>query len=496
MSRFAKQSMERLQSFISRHSLLSILALASLVRLVGLGYECLWYDEAFTSKIASLPLLRALEALAGDIHPPLYYMFEWVTVRVLGNNAFALRLPSAIFGVLVVYQVYRVAQLTLNEKLVSWSALAVAVMPVQLYYSQEARMYTLLTWLVLYAITAILEKRYAWSIAALVLAMYTQNLGFLYAVTLGSWMLVRSRFGALKHAWVGLAYLPWLPTMYLQATQLGGGFWIVPHGLGQLAYQFIFTTFGFRLPTWLQTHVLVLAALLTCAGVWQLRRDRRAWPLALLAFGPPALMWIVSALWVPVTLERALLPSGVASVLLWVVGIGGLSRYYRWVVAGVGLPVLLLSIVAFVVIDKDDFRGVANRVAELSAGNEAVYHTSVSSIIFLAHYIDTDNHYIMPQVGDLSQSLTERSKIAMGIKQREATIEDLVRLGYRRAWILIAISPSSNDSDTDRAWQITRDWPVLQRVSLIDNRFGTFDAVQIALDAPRGREWISYPKPR
>src|SRR3972149_1268328 len=115
-------SSKRISSFFTRHGLLSALLLSSGFRLGGLGIECLWYDEAFTSLISDLPF--------------------------------------ALLGILSCYQLYLfVMAISSDKNLAIWSTFVMAVLPAQLYYSQEARGYTLLTWLFLFFMTSIFLRQ-------------------------------------------------------------------------------------------------------------------------------------------------------------------------------------------------------------------------------------------------------------------------------------------------------------------------------------------------
>src|SRR3990172_8957004 len=80
------------------------------VRLFHLGSESLWYDEAFSAHLAALPLPRLIAATAGDVHPPLWYIIEWLMVHTLGASEFSLRLPAALAsagGVLEMFYLVR-----------------------------------------------------------------------------------------------------------------------------------------------------------------------------------------------------------------------------------------------------------------------------------------------------------------------------------------------------------------------------------------------------
>jgi predicted membrane-bound mannosyltransferase len=87
------------QAIYSSRWLLGLLLLLGLaLRLAGLGNDALWYDEVFTGRLANLDLLSLVRATRWDVHPPLWYLIEWLAVRLIGNEPTGLRLPAALFG--------------------------------------------------------------------------------------------------------------------------------------------------------------------------------------------------------------------------------------------------------------------------------------------------------------------------------------------------------------------------------------------------------------
>src|SRR5207247_444296 len=110
--------------------------------------QSFWYDEAFTPVHVLHGGLGA--TLRAFVHtentPPLWYVIAWLDVRVLGDGAFALRLPSALAGVLTVPVVWALGeQLTgrspIGRRVALIGAAIVAVNPLLVWYSQEARAY-------------------------------------------------------------------------------------------------------------------------------------------------------------------------------------------------------------------------------------------------------------------------------------------------------------------------------------------------------------------
>lgn len=128
-----------------RWLLVAILLLATLLRLVTLGRQSLWFDEAFT------PVYVFRHSLGATLHaitqtentPPLWYVLDWLVSRVLGNGAVALRLLSALAGIATVPVVWAIARRLGGARAALAAATLVAVNPLFVWYSQEARAYGL-----------------------------------------------------------------------------------------------------------------------------------------------------------------------------------------------------------------------------------------------------------------------------------------------------------------------------------------------------------------
>jgi mannosyltransferase len=132
-----------------------LIVLAAVLRLATLDQQSFWYDEAFTPVHVLHSGLGA--TLRGVVHhentPPLWYLIAWADVRLFGDGALALRLPSALAGVLTVPVVWAIGQQlagrpiedrpATGRRAALIAAAIVAVNPLFVWYSQEARAYGL-----------------------------------------------------------------------------------------------------------------------------------------------------------------------------------------------------------------------------------------------------------------------------------------------------------------------------------------------------------------
>jgi 4-amino-4-deoxy-L-arabinose transferase-like glycosyltransferase len=116
----------------------------TLLRFAGLGNESIWLDETTSILIARMDLPSVVAWTAADIHPPLYYfaLHFWLG---FGESEFAVRALSAMFGVWTIVIVYALARELFDSDIGLLSALLLALSPMHIWYSQEARMYPMVT---------------------------------------------------------------------------------------------------------------------------------------------------------------------------------------------------------------------------------------------------------------------------------------------------------------------------------------------------------------
>ncbi|MCG3199539.1 MAG: hypothetical protein GHCLOJNM_04057 [bacterium] len=119
-----------------------ILAPIALARLVGLDEESFWLDEAKGVTLAFAPLEGWWRELPNHHAPPGHFiLLRWV--GALSVEDFALRLPSALSGVLALLLFWRLTS-RLAQGGVALTALAWLVFsPLLFHYSREARPYAL-----------------------------------------------------------------------------------------------------------------------------------------------------------------------------------------------------------------------------------------------------------------------------------------------------------------------------------------------------------------
>ncbi len=208
------------------------------LRMYRLGGPEVWLDEAFSWHIATRP--RWFESLSVDNNPPLYYLLLRILLPVTGASEVGLRLLSALAGTAFVGLVIWSAREVGNRAAALWAGLVAAVAPIQIYYSQEARVYTLLDCLILLTWVLILRAMAtnawrAWALAgaAATAALYSHYLAVFALAPAAALVTLAREPGRLKRAVVAAAgvvalFTPWLIQAFVLSPRPAvGTSWIV-----------------------------------------------------------------------------------------------------------------------------------------------------------------------------------------------------------------------------------------------------------------------------
>lgn len=119
-----------------------VLLIGFILRLISLN-QSLWLDEAINvlgAKNNSF-LGMVTNYARFDFHPPGYFAILWLWSKTFGFSEVSVRMPSVIFGVATIFFVYLIGWKLHSRVLGLIAALLVSVNPLNIYYSQEARMY-------------------------------------------------------------------------------------------------------------------------------------------------------------------------------------------------------------------------------------------------------------------------------------------------------------------------------------------------------------------
>jgi uncharacterized membrane protein len=460
------------------------LLLALLVRLPRIS-ESLWYDEAFSVQLVTLPFEDFGPALLADVHPPAYYGILGTALALFGNSPVVARIPSLLFGLVAVALGYRIALRLFGRQDVALVAMLIlAVSPAAAYYSVEARSYAMLTCLVFGMVLCLLERR-ALSLGVLMaMTCWTHNFGYFYVAVTGLIAVLhllrvfpqsnapvvgptpsfRRRIAGLSLGAGGA--LAWLPFMLNEAGTVSDGYWMYfsPFAFFQ---PFISMTVGV-LPTWLVLPVLIPMVCLLVISVPRayrgLRQSGSRWIYAVI-FGVPALAMAVSFVWHPVFLARGILPS--MQLFLILVSALTIGAVQSGLVKRVLLMIFAFALVSFYTYQpRPPYQALLQQYC--GQYGAPLYHTSVTTAFVASNVYRTD----LPQLNwanarDQGDTFDPTANSIYGFRTGE--LEQLAR--YGSVCLMQMLTPLSKTDELAYIDHLLTTYPHQTDVVVIDQFF-------------------------
>jgi hypothetical protein len=207
-----------LRVWVDSLCLTAIIAVGLVARLVDVGRESLWLDEAGRVAIATLPLPELLHGVAViELSPPLYHLLLHGWVRLVGEGDVAVRVLSALMIVPTAVAAWWLGRTLGGRPVAAALALLASVSPFAVHYGQEAAMYALLLALSSAALACLARYLSASALSGwrlplaylllAVLALYTHYYAVLFFLAAGVVWLVRA-LGAARQRdrWADLAH--------------------------------------------------------------------------------------------------------------------------------------------------------------------------------------------------------------------------------------------------------------------------------------------------
>lgn len=218
------------------------LGIGALFRLATLGRQSLWLDESLSFWTAYRPWEELARELMASSVRPLHHILLHLALY-LGDSEWMLRLPSAVLGVLSIGLLYAIGRQLFDRRTAALAALLLAFSPLHIWYSQEARMYALVSAMALlaafFALRALQHNRPEdWILfgffEGMALWSETGAVWFVLSVNAFAALLVRALYQSGRLLpWLGaqalalILYLPILAHM-LEEISSGDTMWIPP----------------------------------------------------------------------------------------------------------------------------------------------------------------------------------------------------------------------------------------------------------------------------
>jgi len=346
-----------------------ILVCALGLRLYNINKYDMWFDELMsdlrsyeiiTSRALFFnisPLTFFLKGIERDPQPPFYYMLVYIYSFLFGGGKL-LRGLSVIFSMLSLGMFYKLARLFFNRRMSIYALLIMVLNPLQIWYAQEARSYTMVLFFAIsfiYFYTQALKtnKPFYWISFFLssICGIYTSYYFIFLLIGSGFTLLFFKDYRPHIKKWIitiiGISIL-FLPFMFMSLGHLNyikNDFWLPPPSLKWLIWIFANFNLGYSANLGQFIAGLVLFGSLFMYGMYSYYRSNKKGAITLLLFflSPFIGAYIFSKTIAPIYITRQLLICSPLYYLFVAKGIYGIKRKIPHVLALVFVVLLLSS---------------------------------------------------------------------------------------------------------------------------------------------------------
>lgn len=257
------------QAPIAAHAVVGLTLAGAALRFSTLDLQSFWRDEAVTVRLVRLSLIGMMRSLpSSESTPPLYYTVAWGWSKLFGTSEVGLRSLSALVGTATIPVAYGAAKELISARAGVVTAGLTAVSPLLIWYSQEARSYSLLVFFsalsLLFFASALRDpdrRTIVWWAVTSVLAIWTHYFGVFLVSAEALLLLITPsiRQRALRPiVCVGLATAAIVPLAHRQ-ERTGATSWIAEQPLldrgKQLVHQFLVGQYPWGHVTWLAAGI-------------------------------------------------------------------------------------------------------------------------------------------------------------------------------------------------------------------------------------------------
>lgn len=416
-----------------------ITLLGALVRIVGLGSEPFWLDEAHTANFTTMTLgeLWSFDPLYNRANPPAYIVLMKAWAQISRSEEW-FRAPSVLAGVLTIPLLYLICARMGSRRAGVLAALLLALAGYQVHYSQEARAYAILTMLVAVVILAIvqmvtepdgdlarpvrrrpktprsrgqgLRRPITWTDVAwpayglatgLALHMHNTSLTIPLAASAGAgiwWVSTQPKPPRFVRNWVlanllALAvWAPWIPGFIKQLSRVSNEFWATSptwttalRDFAVLAKGDIGAMLPFVETWWFNALVLIAVAVLVFLGLRRMDSKYRPVILSFIIIHP--LAQLLYGLRRPVFLARTLIWISLGVLVAIGFAVSRLKGKKLWLATAGLLVVPVLGTIGYhVAFEKTPWDQAAAIVAAEAGPDDVIFVMSPNNVVPFRHY--------------------------------------------------------------------------------------------------------------
>ena len=432
--------------------LICILLLGVFLRIYGLDTESIWLDEGISLRLAEADPAVATVERALNNHPPLYFILLHYWTKAFGNSVFSARMLSVLFGFLSMLLIYKTGCMLFDRKTGILSALLLGISLFHIYYSQEIRMYSMVSFLALcsvYFFIRLLEdkkpKAAIGYIVSTAFLLYIHYSGFLLILIQNVYLVIlilrhRNESALSFKNWLKyqlvlfILYLPWLWIGIIRLTKIQSASLWLSKPTASVFSDSIMEYSG-------SIFLFIIFTVLLLYGIFRVIKNRMYLFLCLWFIIPIGILFGISYISKPLYLTKYTIISSLAFYILIAVSIGSIKKRY----------IKVLAISAILVFSAINFRTYYTQINHIpwsivtsyvedkaKPGDILIFNDILCYRHVFSRYFERED--VRAEV--LPQALQSAQFIAVD----DDSVEDLRKIaeGHKRIWIIISHTVDKN----------------------------------------------------
>jgi mannosyltransferase len=463
---------DRVRKARIRYALSALVLTAFALRAYHLDFQSLWRDEVDAIAFATRALPRLLSTFTRPKeNGPLYFLLLRPWIILTGDSEFSVRFFSLAFGVLAIPLAYALGRRWLSPLGSMLGALLMAFSPYLIWYSQEAKMYTLITFLAMLSLylygEALARGRWPYWAAYVVATSFCLYTHILAALIIPLEIILFIVWWPRHRAWlkpwlaaIGCVILPYIPLalweipLLLSSYETGHPFYPLDKILTILFFAFSHGVSGVA-SLWLRVLTSIPFIFLFLAGVFledkksnlaigsDVRRGEGV-TLLLYLFLPVIGVYLIS-LGMPIFADRYLIYVAPAFYFILARGLAAVKLRSNAVFALCLALVLLLDVQSIWAQShtrlKADFRSAAQYFA--------LHREPDDLVIFLMPYVRYNFEYYYR--GDYQWAEGPYTNDGTSEDELEAILGEMTK-GHRSVWLVASEAELWDERGLVKAW--------------------------------------------
>ncbi|PKQ16544.1 MAG: hypothetical protein CVT67_03870 [Actinobacteria bacterium HGW-Actinobacteria-7] len=122
----------------------AITLVGAALRIATINTRSMWLDETTAIRQASWSIPEMLAWMANNVHPPLFHTLLHYWIRAVGRSEVDVRAFAVMWGIIAIPLMYWAGRTLYDHRVGIIASLVLALSPFFIWYSQEARMYTMM----------------------------------------------------------------------------------------------------------------------------------------------------------------------------------------------------------------------------------------------------------------------------------------------------------------------------------------------------------------